>query len=298
MNSRPRRLLTSSCVAACVGLFAASGCFEDPLASLSSNNDDDTGDGDGDSGDGDGDTGDGDGDGDGDTGDGDGDSGDGDGDTGDGDGDGPCGSEEMDCGGGVCANIQTDSGNCGQCGHMCPGEQLCGEGMCKSEKYVFATEMSFEGNFGAMQPDVICSNAAMNALLPAGIYRAWVSNMAISPSQWLVTDGVFRLRGGDVVAYSRSDLLDGTLAAPINRTQNGELLTPTPACNGSVQFAVWTGTASDGSASGPDCSSWAINLDSLTGRVGDAMATDMNWSAAGNCTPSCATPLRIYCIQQ
>jgi hypothetical protein len=269
--------------ALCVGLLGASGCFEDPLPSLTTG-EEETGDGDGDFGDGDGDGDSGDGDGDGDSGDGDGD-----GDSGDGD----CNPGATMCGG-ICVDTDIDSLHCGDCDNECPPMTLCGEGMCKPEKYVFVTDALYPGNFGALEAEIICNEAALAAALPPGPYKAWISTMADSPSDWLAGDGVYRLRQGEVVAYSRADLIDGTLNAPINRTEFGELLSPTPACNG-VEYAVWTGTSAEGASDGPDCMGWSNNLDSAMGRVGNAASTDPSWSDA-DCTPSCSLPLPLYCI--
>jgi hypothetical protein len=292
-----------------LGLVGAAGCFDDPLTSLTENNetsgdgDGDPGDGDGDPGDGDGDPGDGDGDGDGDPGDGDGDpgdgDGDGDGDPGDGDGDPMCEPNETLCEG-ICVNLSTDSGNCGICGMTCPGFTLCGESMCKPEKYVFATNGSVQGNFGVEQAEFICNQAATMASLPPGLYRPWISTLIDSPNAWPLADGVWRLRGMEdtVVAYSRNQLFSGELAAPINRDEYGQPLVPNWRCNNTVEFPVWTATSESGSASGPDCMGWTSNLDASMGGIGNAAKNDKDWSTAAGCTLSCALQLRLYCFQQ
>lgn len=281
MNSRPRWLVT----VACSGLLAASACFEDPVSSLDDDEDDEEeetrGDGDGDPGDGDGEPGDGDGDHHGD---------------GDGDGDG-CGPGETLCGGAVCVNLETDSANCGDCGNPCPPLTACGEGMCRPEKYVFVTDAKYPGNLGGLEADAICQTAATMASLPNGLYRAWLSDANQSPADWLVTDGVYFTRQGPIVAYSWDDLRDGMLESPINRTEFGEMVGSTPACNNAVPFAVWTGTGADGSSAPPDCNGWSSVQDSAMGRVGNAAAIDPTWSGS-DCTISCATELPIYCVQQ
>jgi hypothetical protein len=271
-----------------LGVGGASGCFDDPLTSLT-DNDETSGDGDGDPGDGD------PGDGDGDTGDGDGD-----GDPGDGDGDGDpvCESNEELCNGN-CVDLSTDSGNCGICGMTCPAFTLCGESTCKPEKYVFATLGAVQGNFGMQQADFICNQAAVMASLPNGLYKAWVSTLIESPSAWAPTDGVWRLRGNEdtVVAYSHDQLFSGELAAPINRDEYGQPLLPSWSCNNTVEFPVWTATSEAGNPSGPDCMGWTSSLDANTGGVGNAAAIDKEWSAT-NCTLSCSMQARLYCFQQ
>jgi hypothetical protein len=36
--------------------------------------------------------------------------------------------------GGVCANLQSDTANCGTCGNVCPAQQVCCAGVCRSTK--------------------------------------------------------------------------------------------------------------------------------------------------------------------
>jgi hypothetical protein len=303
MTPRPHRLLTGSCLV----LLAASACFEDPLTSLTDADGEESGDGDGDPGDGDpgdGDPGDGDGDpgdGDGDPGDGDGDAGDGDGDgdTGDGDGEVECGPNETLCASG-CADLSTDSNNCGVCDMVCAPFTLCGESMCKPEKYVFTTVSTYQGNFSVAQADIICQQAAAAASLPNGLYKAWVSTLASSPSGWALDDAVWRLRGNEdtAVAYSRNELFSGELAAPINRDEYGQLLTSNWSCNNTVEFPVWTATSEAGNPSGPDCMAWTSNVDQNNGGVGNAGVSDKDWSSGGGCTLPCSTSLPLYCFQQ
>jgi hypothetical protein len=164
---------------------------------------------------------------------------------------------------------------------------------------VFATSTRFQGNFGALQADIHCADAAAQAQLPNGIYRAWISTMSMEPLDWLPIDAVWRLRGDDVaVAYSRDQLFSGTLAAPINLNEFGDPLPANVACNNTVEFPVWTGTSPTGMHLGPDCLGWSSNADMTMGKIGNAGATDMNWSAAGACQVQCSTFLSIYCFQQ
>jgi hypothetical protein len=211
-------------------------------------------------------------------------------------GDGGCGPGEMLCNG-FCLNVQTDPLNCGNCGNGCGGFELCGEGMCKPEKYVFATSTLYVGNFGAGLADMHCLEAASAGGLPNGGYRAWISTANSSPSSWGAGDGVYRLpQGGEVVAYSRTDLMDGDLAHPIDRDEHGQMLNSVPACGNVV--GVWTGTTPQGMFGGPDCAGWTSNVNFNTGRIGDASASDATWSFVGNCDVTCDSPMHIYCVQQ
>jgi hypothetical protein len=299
MNTRRLGLLLCGPI-----LLGGVACFQDPGNPFASSGET-SGDGDGDEtrgdGDGDGAPGDGDGtpgDGDGVPGDGDGaHTGDGDGMPGDGDGDNPCGPGEMMCGTG-CTDTSIDNANCGDCGVECLPFTLCGEGTCKPEKYVFVTNQRYAGNIGGpAQADSYCTTTATLNNLP-GVYRAWLSTGTVSPSQWNIEDGVYKLRGNPpvVVAYSWADLRDGTLAAPINRTETGEMAQQSPACSNSILYGVWTGTSENGTSMGPECAMWMNNGMSSMGRVGDASRTDPWWTNS-TCAATCDTMLPIYCIQ-
>jgi hypothetical protein len=163
---------------------------------------------------------------------------------------------------------------------------------------VFATDAKHTGNFlGIEAANQMCATAAAVAQLPPGDYRAWLSAGEKTPKSTFIVDGVFVLRQGGVVAYSLEDLLDGSLASPINRTEFGEPLIPTPACNQGVGFAIWTGTSANGEEQLPNCNGWSSGGDVATGRVGDAASMSETWSAT-DCLPLCNTLLPIYCVQQ
>lgn len=256
------------------------------------------GDGDGDPNSGDGDGLPGDGDGKPGDGDGDGDPGDGDGQPGDGDGDpSPCNDGETLCDG-TCTNLGTDPMNCNECGRECVDDLLCSNGTCAPKRYVFATDQTFPGAIGGLGGgDGICQLAAQIAQLD-GTYKAWMSDGEQWPRETFSSSpGVYVLREGEVVAFSFEQLVSGSLVNPINRTEFGELIGPTPACNGAVEFGVWTGTNAAGQQELPDCGGWMLGGDVPRGRVGDAMATDANWSAT-DCQEPCNVLLRIYCVAQ
>jgi hypothetical protein len=257
-------------------------------------------------GDGDGDTSVGDGDGDGkpDTGDGDGepDTGDGDGDgepdTGDGDGDGDaCDGEQVSCDG-MCVDLDTDPNNCGDCGVPCDEGQLCGLGECVPAKYVFVTAARFPGDInGLATANGFCANIASLSGLP-GTYKAWLSDSVEWPDDTFDEGpGVYVRTDGEIVAWSYADLADGSLVHPIDRDQSGQPISPSPACNGAVEYAVWTGTDPVGKAAEATCMNWTANNDGPEGLVGDATATDASWTA-NDCLAPCESMLPFYCMAQ
>jgi hypothetical protein len=164
-------------------------------------------------------------------------------------------------------------------------------------KLVFVTEGKHDGNFVGLQPaNQRCIDAAVQAQLPLGDYRAWMSDAEKSPGTTFETEGVFTLRTGEVVAYSLADLMDGELMQPINETEFGVLASASPACN-EIQHAVWTGTDAFGDQTLPNCSGWSNGGNITLGRTGNAFSVDANWSNSG-CQAPCNTLLPIYCVQQ
>lgn len=244
--------------------------------------------------------------GDGQAGDGDGEPGDGDGDPGDGDGDGQPGDGDgapADCNGngmlwcdGMCIDPGLDPTNCGFCGNDC-GDQLCALGSCAPKRYVFATEQTYSGDLGGVeQATEICESAAMAAML-SGSFRPWLSDVQLYPAAAIEAGpAVYVLPQGQVVALSGLQLLSGQLLHAIDQTENGDAITPTPACDGAVEFGVWTGTNAMGETAEPHCDSWTGSDNALYGRIGDATATDATWSVM--CEESCDVQLRIYCVAQ
>ena len=118
-------------------------------------------------------------------------------------------------------------------------------------KTVFVTSAIFEGNLdGVAGADAKCQTAAEAANL-RGIYKAWISDLAVSPSDTFTRHkGAYALVNGTVVAKNYDDLTDGTLLASININEHGTK----PA--GTQQ--AWTATLYDGSPQPliEDCLSW------------------------------------------
>lgn len=263
------------------------------------------GDGDGDSGetgDGvnsdDGPTGDGDpseGDGDGDPGDGD--PGDGDGDPGDGDGDPNACALPLKVCDGECIDTATHLDHCGDCGFPCDEQQLCVGGHCGNKRYVFVSSTLRGAVFdlGIGQANSLCNELAQDAMLP-GNYAAWMSTSFESPSESPV-EGVFVRTDERIVATSWADLTDGTLLEPINLTEIGDLAEASPACNNAITRAVWTATSASGEFLSPNCGGWLLNTVFTHGKVGNADATNLSWTAS-DCNSSCNWLMHIYCVQQ
>lgn len=139
--------------------------------------------------------------------------------------------------------------------------------------------------------NAICQSAAAADGLPAGTYRAWISDGMTSPAtSFNQAVGPYVLPNGTVIATSWSDLTDGSLLAPISITANG---------SPNASAAAWTGTNADGTASGAgasssNCGGWANP--GTTGVRGSTGDTDGDWSNQASGV-NCSLSLRLYCFQ-
>ncbi len=150
--------------------------------------------------------------------------------------------------------------------------------------------MGIDGLSGA---DNLCQAAAnRSALVPAGIYIAWLSDSATDAGDRLPEnlDGYF-LTNGTKVADNRDDLLDGTLDHAIDLDEYAMFLD---------QRFVWTGTFSDGTASATTnrCFDWE-SKDTNSANNGDYGRTDYDddfWSRVH--ARGCENQLSLYCFQK
>lgn len=209
----------------------------------------------------------------------------------------------------------------------------CGAGECgggvPSERLIFVTKATFMGDLGqVVGADAKCQ-AAATAANKRGVYKAWLSQ-----KYWIENDVVnyldpihrmehaavpYRLPNGRVVANNWADLVDGTLAHPINITEDG-----TPSTGGTAEYGwqtttgapyVWTWTLPNGSSpyidawGGENCSQWQATGAGLTGQcefggVGDTRASNIDWTNIGTAGPfeglrlCCTSRLPIYCVEQ
>ena len=201
---------------------------------------------------------------------------------------------------------------CGD-GHLFPadkgGAEACDDGnvldgdgcsaTCTRETlFVFVTSQTFQGNLlpsqdnktGLALADAHCQALAAKASLP-GSYRAWLSDGAIGPATRFgvpsAYPGAFTRTDGVVIAEGWPDLLDGTLAAPIDRDESGAALT---------NALVWTNTKVNGTpAVVQHCMDWTSNSVMHKGQSGYNAAMDASWT---NFEPnSCTNSSRLYCFQ-
>ena len=142
------------------------------------------------------------------------------------------------------------------------------------------TNAALGGTSGA---DTLCTNLAASAGL-GGTWSAWLSTSTVDAADRIDPTGApYALVDGTVVANDLADLLDGSVASPINRDENGS----------PVASDVWTGTLQDGTAQGFDCGAWTSAAG--TGHCGAASQSDFRWT--NNVTPPCGAGLRVYCFE-
>ena len=172
-----------------------------------------------------------------------------------------------------------------------------GTGGSDTEKIVFISSATYTGNLnglnGAHQK---CNMLAAIASLP-GTYKAWLSDDTgvHTPPRDFITALVPYVRvDGVPIANDWVDLLDGSLAAPINIDENGDATTTS---------AVWTHTqANGGIVGGLPCarggSPWS-NADSVDEvGVGNPQSTTSEWSFMPPAEQACSQNLALYCFQQ
>lgn len=183
-------------------------------------------------------------------------------------------------------------------GSTCGATSLCEAGTCTAitSKTVFVTSRTYAGNFGsAAAADAICQGVASSAGLP-GTYRSWTSDRVSSPSSRFSRSlNPYVLTNGTQIADNWTDLVDGSLDAPINRSETGALI-GTGSPNLGTNF-VWTGTSSAGGGFGGfNCNDWTSTSDRVSIQGGDTSLRDGNWSTQWGVI--CSISGRLYCFQQ
>jgi cysteine-rich repeat protein len=205
----------------------------------------------------------------------------------------------------TCTTMCADAA-CGD-GFVQQGEQ-CDDGnlapadgcsaMCAFEhRFVFATSSTHTGNLGGLAgADAICNTRAAAANLP-GTYMAWISTNQGSPATRFTQSTVqYRLVTGTKVVDNWADLVDGTLDAPIDRTETGAVSVNTASSCGGTTRTVRTGTSTAGLVTNATCNNFSSSGNGPSGTVGRTTIGDANWTVCG--APSCSQATAIYCFQQ
>lgn len=178
-------------------------------------------------------------------------------------------------------------------GLYCVSQGLKSGGSASTEKKVFVTSNSYTTNLGGLSgADAKCQSSASTAGI-SGTFKAWLSDNTGSPSTRFTQSTIpYKLLNGTVIANNYSDLVDGTIANPINRTETNAATTSSWAFSNTTAF----GTLRDNTWG---CSNWSSTDTGLYGaHLGQTAATNANWANSG--TDSCggASVRPLYCFEQ
>ncbi len=169
---------------------------------------------------------------------------------------------------------------------------------CVLPRRIFVTSAAYKGDLkpalgaatGLALGDAHCQALAEAAALP-GTFLAWLSDADDSPATRFDTafTGAYQQVDGTVIASDGwADLVDGTLAHPIDLDEHGELATGEN---------VWTNTSADGTAAGAQhCLGWTSIKVTDKSIIGVSDATDSTWTSVVDIP--CSTPARLYCVEQ
>jgi hypothetical protein len=157
---------------------------------------------------------------------------------------------------------------------------------------VFVTSTASTGDLGGVAgADQICNDLAAAADLP-GKYLAWIStNSGDAPaSRFTRKTGPYMLVDGTIIANNWDDLTDGTLSAPIDIDENGDL----------VARDVFTNVQTDGTVNGSigDCNGWTDGASTGGAGTGLDSVTDGSWTQYDSDYDICTATNRLYCFSQ
>jgi PKD repeat protein len=144
---------------------------------------------------------------------------------------------------------------------------------------------------GLVGADAICQDSAdLHAF--GGTWTAWLSDSTIDARD-RIPDGRYELLDGTVIAEDKADLTDGRLNAPINLSDEGQI----------IDRPIWTGTNADGTREGDDpedfCGDWTSPSDPnanntvITGVSSKFLTGQWTNQAIRNCFDA---PFTIYCF--
>jgi hypothetical protein len=170
------------------------------------------------------------------------------------------------------------------------------------QRVVFVTSTTHNANFGGqVGADAYCQAAADGASgankAPAGTYLAFLSYAASDAANVLADGRAYVLPDGTLVASSKADFLDGSIAHAIDMNQNGV---------GNVSDVAWTGSNADGTrnTNWNQCNDWTKVTHSQSTDVaiaGYSYKTDATWvfkDGLGSNGWWCSDSHRLYCVQQ
>jgi len=204
------------------------------------------------------------------------------------------------------------AGHCGarscSAGQTCSAPADCESNVCTSNacvaaKRVFVSSTIYSGGQigNAAGGDTKCQSLAQAAGL-TGTYKAWLSTTAADATTRLTHATIpYILVDGTQVAASFTDLTDGTLANPINKTEAGGVPPASEAiCDANTDW-VHTGTREDGTLYDPNATCTNFTVDTGGGGFGRFGVVSGSWTlqcGGGAPVNYCGKRAHIYCFEQ
>ena len=173
-----------------------------------------------------------------------------------------------------------------------------------ASKRVFVTSTRYDGKLGGLAGADSRCQIQENSVIPplGGTWKAWLSSSTVAvntPARSFTQATVpYKLLNRTTIAANWVNLTGGTLAAPINRTENNTVLTG--------DNFVWTNTAPNGSISNGSsletCNDWISNAGSVNTVIspyGNTFNRDSQWTrVSGSASIACSDLFRLYCFEQ
>jgi len=155
----------------------------------------------------------------------------------------------------------------------------------KSGKGDLSTWADSGAQSGLPGADAVCRKLALDGNLPyPNSFKAWLSTQATDAIDRFAIEGEWMRLDRVRVASSIAELIGGTLASPINMTEQRVYL---------GNHGAWTGTMNNGTALLPQCGEWDSQAGTgVYGSVQDTVAWSRNFDLA-----SCDTGFHMYCLQ-
>jgi len=172
-------------------------------------------------------------------------------------------------------------------------------GAANCPRYVFVTSEAFTGDLriagvnGTSSGDEHCTRLANagGAPLAGRLFKAWLSSdedPVLTVAAVRLVHGVepYILPDGRIVAASWTKLTTNNLDVPIDLTELGVAISPSP---------VWTGSLESGALRSPTCSNWQV---ATTGNGWTGNTSRVNGKWTNDVQQACSQLARLYCIER
>lgn len=156
---------------------------------------------------------------------------------------------------------------------------------------IFVTSTKHDGNLGGLVGgDAVCQALADGEGL-GGTWMAWLGDGVDGPAtRFTQSTTPYTLVSGVVVAMDWADLIDGTLAVPLDHDESG---TPLPVEDDMIVFTAVFHTG--GNPTPVNCMGWTDASDTIV-PTGLASATDTGWTVTA--PYPCSEMHHLYCFEQ